>query len=461
MALLGFNVYRNFEYDAEERDVIRLMEKYGFAFVYMRYKEDGDEAVRRLDRTECTKAKRVVPRWLQKSEADRKRDTRPSRTLFVVNFDVRRTTERDIDRFFSRYGRLLRVQIKKNYSFVQFADVESAIRALERTNGAQMDGRTLAVEYVQVTLAVAFPGTQPEPPAGPPRSVALTGPDPALAGAQPSAVPIKIPPGMPTAQAQALVAYLKSNPAAAKAAYEQAQMMMQNPAMAHAFTNMSAPQAPAMMERLNALKDDPELKDMFEDMKNNGADAFKKYWDDTELMLKISKKLRALDVSGQEGQAAPAAEGDASAPAPEKKLIANLHDAAKHGDVEAATRLIEEGADVNALSDKGISALGVAVGFNRLDVVKLLIAKGADLSFRDPKKNTIMHYAAGYGRMAIAKALLAAGAELAAENDAKQTPVAVAKLNGEREMVKFLEGKAASAVKSEAAAEPAATEATA
>jgi hypothetical protein len=37
-----------------------------------------------------------------------------------------------------------------------------------------------------------------------------------------------------------------------------------------------APQAPAMMDRLNALKDDPELQDMFEDMKTNGAAAFQK-----------------------------------------------------------------------------------------------------------------------------------------------------------------------------------------
>jgi hypothetical protein len=29
------------------------------------------------------------------------------------------------------------------------------------------------------------------------------------------------------------------------------------------------------------------------------------------------------------------------------QVIANLHDAAKHGDAEAAARLIEEGADVN------------------------------------------------------------------------------------------------------------------
>ena len=43
---------------------------------------------------------------------------------------------------------------------------------------------------------------------------------------------------MPTAQAQALVAYLKANPAAAKQAYEQAQAMLKNPAMSQAFTNM-------------------------------------------------------------------------------------------------------------------------------------------------------------------------------------------------------------------------------
>lgn len=140
-------------------------------------------------------------RPLQKSEADRKRDTKPSRTLFVVNFDVRRTTERDIERYFGRFGRLTRVQvrlatgvrraqpcsalrpacanfpsavpqlplslthththtnplifvfviqIKKSYSFVQFQNVEDAIKAMERANGAQMEGRTLAVEYVQV-----------------------------------------------------------------------------------------------------------------------------------------------------------------------------------------------------------------------------------------------------------------------------------------------------------------------
>jgi splicing factor, arginine/serine-rich 4/5/6 len=38
---------------------------------------------------------------------------------FVVNFDVERTRERDLERHFEQYGRLRRVQIKRNYAFVQ------------------------------------------------------------------------------------------------------------------------------------------------------------------------------------------------------------------------------------------------------------------------------------------------------------------------------------------------------
>lgn len=55
----------------------------------------------------------------QQAEADRKRDTKPSQTLFVVNFDVQRVRERDIERYFDYYGKIKRVQIKKTYAFVQ------------------------------------------------------------------------------------------------------------------------------------------------------------------------------------------------------------------------------------------------------------------------------------------------------------------------------------------------------
>lgn len=60
-----------------------------------------------------------------------------------------------------------------------------------------------------------------------------------LPGALLAQVPLQIPPGMPAAQAQAMIEYLKSNPQAAKAAYEQAQALLKNPAMAQAFMNMN------------------------------------------------------------------------------------------------------------------------------------------------------------------------------------------------------------------------------
>lgn len=49
---------------------------------------------------------------------------------------------------------------------------------------------------------------------------------------------MKLPPGMPADQAQGILAYLKSNPEAAKAAWAQAQSIMQSPGLANAFINM-------------------------------------------------------------------------------------------------------------------------------------------------------------------------------------------------------------------------------
>lgn len=51
-------------------------------------------------------------------------------------------------------------------------------------------------------------------------------------------VPVRIPPGMPADQAAGIIEYLKANPEAAKAAWGQAQAIMQNPGLANAFVNM-------------------------------------------------------------------------------------------------------------------------------------------------------------------------------------------------------------------------------
>jgi len=46
-------------------------------------------------------------------------------------------------------------------------------------------------------------------------------------------------------------------------------------------------------------------------------------------------------------------------------------------------------------NERGISPLGIAVGFNRQAAVKVLLERGAEIDRRDPAGNTALHYAAG------------------------------------------------------------------
>lgn len=46
-------------------------------------------------------------------------------------------------------GRLKRVEIKRNYAFVQYDNVDDAKYALDKTNGTELMGRTITVEFTQ------------------------------------------------------------------------------------------------------------------------------------------------------------------------------------------------------------------------------------------------------------------------------------------------------------------------
>merc|ERR1712078_748691 len=65
----------------------------------------------------------------------------------------------------------------------------------------------------------------------------------------------------------------------------------------------------------------PELAPMWEDIKQNGQAAMKKYWDDPEWISKVSEKMGRLRVK-------PRGE------------VKTLHDAAKAGDVAKAEALL-------------------------------------------------------------------------------------------------------------------------
>lgn len=79
--------------------------------------------------------------WFWQGERGRHRDgsksvanLRPTKTLFVINFDPIRTRVQDIERHFDPYGKVLNVRIRRNFAFVQFETQEEATKALECTN---------------------------------------------------------------------------------------------------------------------------------------------------------------------------------------------------------------------------------------------------------------------------------------------------------------------------------------
>src|SRR4051794_14388594 len=57
--------------------------------------------------------------------------------------------------------------------------------------------------------------------------------------------------------------------------------------------------------------------------------------------------------------------------------------AVRAGDVAAARAAVENGADVNARNEYGVSTLWIAAGTGKLEVVEYLVGKGADVNARD------------------------------------------------------------------------------
>eukprot|EP00934_Nitzschia_sp_Nitz4_P002772 Nitzschia sp. Nitz4//scaffold250_size28497//8023//9538//NITZ4_008124-RA/size28497-augustus-gene-0.0-mRNA-1//1//CDS//3329544213//2762//frame0 len=85
---------------------------------------------------------------VKRKEDDRRRNIQPSETLFVVNFPEESTKQEDLRMLFEPFGELLRIDMKRNYAFVQFRTIEQATKAKDATNGGKLDDSVLTVEYV-------------------------------------------------------------------------------------------------------------------------------------------------------------------------------------------------------------------------------------------------------------------------------------------------------------------------
>ncbi|AQK60747.1 Serine/arginine-rich splicing factor RS41 [Zea mays] len=156
----------NLDYDVRISEVERLFGKYGrvervdlktgFAFIYMEDERDAEDAISRLDGIDFgRKGRRIKVEWTKEDRtADRRGNSRrsptnakPTKTLFVINFDPINTRIRDLERHFDKYGRVANVRIKKNFAFIQFEAQEDATRALEGANGSHFMDRVISVEY--------------------------------------------------------------------------------------------------------------------------------------------------------------------------------------------------------------------------------------------------------------------------------------------------------------------------
>jgi len=142
-------------------------------------------------------------------------------------------------------------------------------------------------------------------------------------------------------------------------------------------------------------------------------------------MIKISKRM-----GGIPPEVKPAVQALRSTPL-------TLHEACKMGTLKAVNDFLDNPSTtdqpdgIDAKDHRGITALGYAIGANRLDIVKLLIEKKADPKACDTNGNTGIHFAAGYGRKDIIDYLVKAGVSKTQANNDGKTPADFAAKNNQ------------------------------
>lgn len=155
----------NFDFDTRQSDLERLFSKYGpirridiksgYAFIYFEDERDAEDAIRRLDKADFGHGRRRLSvEWSRQEEPvpkNRDRPTgdavKPTRTLFVINFDPLRTKIRDIEDHFEPYGKISNIRIRKNFAFVRYETLEEASAAVKKTDKSTILDRVVTVEY--------------------------------------------------------------------------------------------------------------------------------------------------------------------------------------------------------------------------------------------------------------------------------------------------------------------------
>ena len=119
-------------------------------------------------------------------------------------------------------------------------------------------------------------------------------------------------------------------------------------------------------------------------------------------------------------------------------INADLLEAAKIGNTAKVEQLLKQGADANAETEDGWTAVMDAAVFGHTETVKAFIDAGADVNAKQKDGRTVLMWAVGRGRTENVKALIDAGADTNAENEDGKTALMIAAGEGRAEIVDIL-----------------------
>jgi ankyrin repeat protein len=145
-------------------------------------------------------------------------------------------------------------------------------------------------------------------------------------------------------------------------------------------------------------------------------------WIDQPMYLGIRPLYRAA-VLGRSDVAQILIENGADLQATTDRGSLPLHAAAQNGHLAIVQMLIAARAEVNAVNGSGATALHLATRYKRDKVMTELLRNGADTNIRDKSGRTPLHFAAGLGRMEQAQELVEAGAEKSPVDKAGYSPL--------------------------------------
>jgi hypothetical protein len=150
--------------------------------------------------------------------------------------------------------------------------------------------------------------------------------------------------------------------------------------------------------------------------------------------------------AGESKEAARPQSGEPAVKPTPVALVAptSLHGLVAKGDFEAARKLIEQGADIEAKDPgTGASVLHYAVMRGNPDILQYLLSKGVDVNSRTKNGTTPLHTAVLYNRYEVAEMLLNKGADVDAKSGSGATPLAIATAARNKSLADLLRARGA------------------